>query len=258
MKTVAIIQARTGSTRLKGKVVRELHGKPMLAHQIERIQHSQRVHTIVVATTTKREDDPVAELARSLGVAVFRGDEHDVLDRFYKAAKEHDAEIVVRLTGDCPLSDPLVIDQVLTHFNSVSTPLDYTSTPRNYPEGLDCEVFAFSTLEAAWKEATLPSEREHVTPFIKNHPERFVCEIWELGARNDSSMHWSVDTEEDFRFVEAVYDALYDANPTFGFKEVLALLKVRPELLTLNAGGTGYEGLAKSLKEDEAFRTLDL
>lgn len=258
MKTVAVIQARTGSTRLKGKVLRALHGKPMLAHQIERIRRSRHIDTVVVATTTKREDDPVAKLARALGVSVFRGDEHDVLDRFYKAAKEHDAGIVVRLTGDCPLSDPLVIDQVLAHFDSVSTSLDYTSTPRNYPEGLDCEVFTFATLEAAWKEATLPSEREHVTPFIKNHPERFVCDIWELGERDDSSMHWSVDTEADFRFTKAVYDALYDANSTFGLKEVLALVKARPELLTLNAGGTGYEGLAKSLKEDEAFRTLDL
>lgn len=258
MKTVAIIQARTGSTRLRGKVLRELHGKPMLAHQIERVQRSQRIHTIVVATTTKREDDPVAELARSLDVSVFRGDEHDVLDRFYKAAKEHNAEAIVRLTGDCPLSDPLIIDHVLTYFERATTYLDYTSTPRNYPEGLDCEVFAFAPLAVAWKEATLPSEREHVTLFIKNHPERFVCKIWESGERNDSSMHWSVDTEADFRFVEAVYNALYDANPTFGFRDVLKLLEEQPELSRLNAGGTGYEGLAKSLKEDEIFRTLDL
>lgn len=258
MKTVAVIQARTGSTRLQGKVLRVLHGKPMLAHQIERTRRSLHIDTVVVATTTKREDDPVAKLARALGVSVFRGDEHDVLDRFYRAAKEHDAGIVVRLTGDCPLSDPLVIDHVLTHFESTSIPLDYTSTPRNYPEGLDCEVFTFATLEAAWKEAKLPSEREHVTPFIKNHPERFVCDIWKSGERDDSSMHWSVDTEADFRFIEAVYAALYDANPTFGYKDVLALFTARPELFMVNAGGTGYEGLAKSLKEDEAFRISDL
>lgn len=258
MRTVAIIQARAGSTRLRGKVLRELHGKPMLAHQIERVLRSKRIHAVVVATTAKREDDPVAELAHSLGVSTFRGEEHDVLDRFYRAAKEHSAGIIVRLTGDCPLTDPEVIDQVLSHFEESEMPLDYTSTPRNYPEGLDCEVFTFAALEAAWKDAVLPSEREHVTPFIKNHPEKFVCNAWVSGGRDNSSMHWSVDTKEDFHFVEAVYRALYDSNPTFGYRDVLAMLEAQPELLALNVGGTGYEGLAKSLEEDEAFRTRNL
>lgn len=258
MKTVAIIQARTGSTRLPGKVLRDLHGKPMLERQIERIRRSQYIDTIVIATTTKPEDDGVAELAHALGVAVFRGSELDVLDRYYQAAKEAAADVVVRITGDCPLSDPGVIDEVLTHFENATTPLDYTSTPSNYPEGLDCEVFSFRSLEVAWKESTLSSEHEHVTFFIKNHPERFVCDVWNSGDEDDSSMHWSVDTEGDSRFVEAVYSALYDSNPVFGFRDVLALLKTQPELLVHTGERTGYEGLMKSLKEDETFRTADL
>lgn len=253
-KIVAIIQARTSSTRLPNKVLLPILGKPMLACMLERVQRTTRIDAIVVATTDKPEDDATAELAMKCGVKVFRGSERDVLDRFYKAAKESEADVVVRLTGDCPLHDPAVIDEIVGHF--VSLPgLEYTYKPNNYPEGLDAEVVPFTALERAWKEAVLLSEREHVTPYIRNHPELFrVDGAWSVGSDTHSSMHWSVDTEQDFDFVTKIYEQLYSANPSFNKDDVLALLAQHPEYLKINKGGTGYEGLAKSLKEDEEIK----
>ena len=248
-RTIAIIQARTESTRLPGKVLKPVLGEPMLARMLERVKRAKLLDAIIVATSEKHGDDAVAELAKKCGVGVFRGDENDVLDRFYKAGKEAGADIVVRLTGDCVLHDPQVIDEVIGRF--VEKKFDYTGTPKNYPEGLDTEVFTFSALERAWKEAKLASEREHVTQYIKNHPELFTCDRWTSGTGDYSQMHWSVDTQADFDFVTKIYEQLYPANPDFNKGDVLALLERQPELLDVNKGGTGYEGLEKSLKEDE-------
>ena len=254
MMIVAIIQARMGSTRLPGKILMPILGEPMLARMLERVKRAKKLDAIVVATSDTPADDATAELVQKCGVQVFRGSELDVLDRFYKAAKEMRADIVMRLTGDCPLMDPIVIDRVVTHFEEARGAVDYCGTPSNYPEGLDTEIFNFSALEEAAREATLPSEREHVTPYIKNHPERFTSEVWREGERDDSRMHWSVDTQTDFDFVTKIYEQLYPGNPSFNKDDVLALLARQPELLEINKGGTGYEGLAKSLKEDEAFK----
>jgi spore coat polysaccharide biosynthesis protein SpsF len=253
-KTVAIIQARMGSTRLPGKILKPILGWPMLAQMLERVKQAKKIDAIVVATTDKTEDDAIAQLAQECSVNCFRGDENDVLDRFYKAAKEAGASIVVRLTGDCPLHDPAVIDEVIGRF--LNNKLDYACTPVNYPEGLDTEVFLFSALERAWKSATLPSEREHVTRYIRNHPELFnVGELWKQGDYDYSVMHWSVDTEQDFDFVTKVFEQLYPVNPRFNKDDVFELLARRPELLEINKGGTGYEGLAKSLKEDMVVKS---
>jgi spore coat polysaccharide biosynthesis protein SpsF (cytidylyltransferase family) len=251
--TFAIIQARMGSTRLPGKILKPLLSTPMLARMLERVKRAKKLDAIIVATTDKPEDDATAELAKKYGVKVFRGSEHDVLDRFYRAAREAGADIVLRLTGDCPLMDPEVIDRVIAHFQETRGAIDYCGTPSNYPEGLDIEIFNFSALEEAVRFATLPSEREHVTPYIKNHPERFTSESWREGEGDDSGMHWSVDTQADFDFVTKVYEQLYPANKSFTKDDVLALLVRHPEFLEINKGGTGYEGLAKSLKEDKSF-----
>ena len=251
-KVVGIIQARIGSTRLPGKILKPILGEPMLKRMLKRVKRAKKLDAIVVATTDKQEDDASAELAKKCGVKVFRGSEQDVLDRFYKASKEAGADIVVRLTGDCVLHDQTVIDEVIQRF--VEKKVDYTSTPSNYPEGLDTEVFTFSALERAWKEAKLPSEREHVTPYIRNHPELFrLDEKWEKGNSDNSRMHWSVDTEQDFNFVTKIFEQLYLTNPSFNKDDVLALLAEHPEYLEINKGGTGYEGLAKSLEEDKKF-----
>jgi spore coat polysaccharide biosynthesis protein SpsF (cytidylyltransferase family) len=253
MKVVGIIQARVGSTRLPGKVLRVLHGKPMLAQMIDRVTQSKTLDTIVLATTVKPEDDAVEILANELGIICYRGSEIDVLDRYYQAALEARADVVARLTGDCPLHDPIVIDGVVSRYLGAKGEVSYIGAPSNYPEGFDTEVFSFPALEDSWREAMLPSEREHVTQFIQKHPERFATESWTHGAEDNSSMHFSVDTEADFLLAESVYDHLYTPTKTFTMHDVLALVAVEPELLAINAGATGYEGLAKSLKEDDEF-----
>ena len=150
--------------------------------------------------------------------------------------------------------DPEIIDRVVNHFQDAKGAIDYCSTPSNYPEGLDTEIFNFSALEEAVREAKLPSEREHVTLYIKNHPERFTSESWREGESDNSAMHWSVDTQADFDFVTKIFEQLYPTNPSFNKDDVLALLARQPKLLNINKGGTGWEGLAKSLKEDEEFK----
>jgi spore coat polysaccharide biosynthesis protein SpsF len=246
-----IMQARMDSTRLPGKILRPLAGKPMLQQEIDRLKHCSVINTIVLATTADSSDDQVVELGKESDVSVFRGSENDVLDRYYQAAKDVKAETIVRVTGDCPLHDPEVVDMVVDRFRKRK--VDYARTPDNYPEGLDTEVMTFAALERAWKEARLPSEREHVTPFIRNHPELFrVDAAWTVGTTDYSRYHWSVDTEQDFRFAAAVYAHFGDTM--FHMRDVLTLLEEKPELLNINKGGTGYEGLEKSLKEDEKFR----
>ncbi len=254
---VAILQARMGSSRLAGKTLMPILGVPLISRMLERVQRAQLIDRIIVATTTDSSDDPIAQTVTSLGVEVFRGHPTDVLQRYYEAAKGAHADTIVRITGDCPLHDPAVLDEVVAHFE-VTNP-DYCSGPSNYPEGLDTEVFSFAALETACKEARLPSEREHVTPYIHNHPELFTIALrWRSGERDDAKLHWSVDSKGDLIFVSAVYAELYPMNPAFGKNDVLALLERKPVLLQLNAGGTGYEGLAKSLREDEAVLKKDV
>lgn len=253
MRTVAIIQARMGSTRLPGKVAKRIVGMPMLEHMLRREKMSRTVDDVVVATTNKSEDDTVEVMAKACGVSVYRGNEHDVLDRYYQAAKEAKADIVVRVTGDCPLHYGDIIDETVKHF--LAAKVDYGRSPSNYPEGLDTEVFTFAALERAWREAKLPSEREHVTPYLYTHPELFVCDSeWTPAQGEFQGMHWSVDTPQDFAFVTKIFDALYPRNPKFKKEEVLALLQKHPEWLDFNKGQTGYEGYAKSLEEDKKFK----
>ena len=250
-KVVLIVQARMGSTRLPAKIHKPILGKPMLQRELERLTKAKKANVVIVATSTDPADDLVIDIAKAAGVQSFRGDEKDVLDRYYQAAKAADATLVVRATGDCPLQDPHVIDEVIERY--FATDVDYTKQPENYPEGLDTEAFSFAALEASWKEAKLPSEREHVTLFIRNHPERFKLDEWRNGDSDYSSMHWSVDTAADFEFATKVYE--YLGESMFHKEDVLAVLGKHPELLEINKGGTGFEGLAKSLKEDEAWKT---
>lgn len=254
MRTVAIIQARMGATRLPGKVAKRIVGIPMLEHMLRREKMSRTLDELVVATTNKSEDDAVEAMAKICGVSVYRGSEHDVLDRYYQAAKEAKADIVVRVTGDCPLHYSDLIDETVEHF--LAAKVDYGRSPSNYPEGLDTEVFTFAALERAWREAKLPSEREHVTPYLYTHPELFVCDSEWTPARGEfQGMHWSVDTPQDFAFVTRIFEALYPHNQKFKKEEVLVLLQEHPEWLDLNKGQTGYEGYAKSLEEDKKFKS---
>lgn len=249
MKVVAVLQARVSSTRLPGKVLLRVCGKAMLAHQIARILRSKLIDQLVVATSEDPSDDALVALCADLNVPVYRGSLNDVLDRMVQAAKPFDPEWMVRLTGDCPLADPALIDQVIA--KALGGEYDYVSNNRNptYPDGLDAECIRYASMQAAWREATLPSQREHVTPFIYQHPERF--RISDVQHHTDlNAMRWTVDEPRDFVFVTQVYEHLYAGNPAFGMDDVLALLARQPQLASLNQDITRNEGYAKSLAQD--------
>ena len=249
---LAILQARCSSSRLPGKVLKPILGQAMIARHIERLRRSQRISQLLVATSTEPSDDPLAKLCSELKVSCFRGSLDDVLDRFYQAAKAFPSEHLLRLTGDCPLADPNVIDRCIEFH--LAGGYDYTSNAlqASFPDGLDVEVFRFKCLEDAWTEARLPSEREHVTPFIHCHPARYRIGHYRQ-ARDLSWLRWTVDREEDFQLVEAVYNALYPSNPAFTTADILALLARRPELAGINADLTRNEGYLKSLITDQQF-----
>ena len=248
---VAVLQARMGSSRLPGKVLMPILGEPMLARQIERLQRCKCLDRLVVATTSQRQDDAIAELCERVEVPSFRGDINDVLDRLYHAALRFEPTAVVRLTGDCPLTDPNIIDRLVEFYGS--NRFDYASNTLRptWPDGLDAEICSFTALSRAWVEAALPPEREHVTPFIYNRPDEFRLGSLE-NERDISGLRWTVDEAVDFAFVTAVYEALYPGNPAFDTAAILALLDERPDLAAINAGIGRNEGLARSLCVDGA------
>ncbi len=227
-------------------------GEPMIVRQIERVQRARGLTGLVVATSDDRSDDPLAEVCRSRGVAVFRGSLNDVLDRFYQAAKASSPDHLVRLTGDCPLIDPAVIDEVVGMH--LSGGFDYTSNALEptYPDGLDCEAMTFSALETAWKEARLSSEREHVTPYLYKTPRRFKVGVVK-GARDLSNYRWTVDESADFTVIKAVYEALWPSKPAFDTADVLTLMSAHPELATANTHHRRNEGYETSLKKEKPF-----
>jgi spore coat polysaccharide biosynthesis protein SpsF (cytidylyltransferase family) len=252
-KVLGILQARVSSSRLPGKVLKPILGRPMLELHLERLAYCRRIDRIVVATSTETGDDPIGSLCQSIGVDFFRGSLTDVLDRFYQTARGYQPDIIVRLTGDCPLADPQLIDAGIDYF--LEHDFDYLSNcdPRTYPIGLDFEIFSMGALETAWVEATLPSEREHVTPYLQNHPDRFSigCMIQE---NNLSHHRWTVDEPADFEFVTQVYQTLYPQNPHFTTEDILALLEQYPELTRINYHIIHGAGYLKSLDEDARFR----
>lgn len=250
MKVIAVLQARTGSSRLPGKVMADLAGKPLLARVIERTQAIPGIQEVVVATTQAERDRPILDLANACGAKAYAGSEEDVLDRYYRAMQHFHGHIVVRLTADCPLLDPQVSARVLDRF--LDGDVDYASNTLRptFPDGLDTEVFSFAALERAWRESMLVSEREHVTPYIWKNPLKFrLASITDDVDR--SGLRWTVDEAQDLEFARAVYKHLYrDGEQPFGMDEVLALLENKPELKAMNAGFSRNEGYAKSLLED--------
>jgi spore coat polysaccharide biosynthesis protein SpsF len=248
-KIVAIIQARMGSTRLPGKVMMDIVKKPMLWRVINRVKHAKRLNDIVIATTALNEDKQILELASEMRVKGYAGSEDDVLDRYYQAAIIYNADIIVRITADCPLIDPNVIDRAIEFY--LNHDFDYVSTgiKPTYPDGLDTEVFSFITLERAWKEATLASEREHVTPYIRKNPQIFNIKNLE-NDKDLSYMRWTVDEERDLEFVREVYKRLYKEGDIFYMEDILNLLKTHSGLMDINKGIVRDEGYLKSIKED--------
>lgn len=249
---VAIIQARTESTRLPNKVMMKLEGKPMLEHVIRRVRAAKLVDRVIVATTSKDTDDVIASLCTDVGVCCYRGSENDVLDRYYQAALIYKADNIIRITADCPLIDPSIIDSIVCEHKKGN--YDYTSNTleETFPDGLDTEVFKFSVLEEAWSKASLLSEREHVTPYIKfkGHFRRKSITI----EPSLGEMRWTVDTDRDYEFVLRVYNDLYDESSVFCTEDVIRWIGNHPEVSNINSGIIRNEGYIKSIKNDREIR----
>jgi len=236
MKIVAIIQARMGSTRLPGKVMKEIFGKPVILWDLNRISPSKLIDEIVVAIPYGKENDVIVDTIKEYNdkIVTTRGSEDDVLDRYYQAAVQTNADVVVRITSDCPLIDPGVMDQVIKQF--LDNDCDYCSNLliRTYPRGLDTEVFSFKSLEEAWNEAKKDYEREHVTPYIIENPDKFKL----LNVANDidlNHLRWTLDTKDDFEFINAVYKRIYPKKQLFLMDDILELLSREPELMNINS-----------------------
>jgi spore coat polysaccharide biosynthesis protein SpsF len=232
LKVVAIIQARMGSTRLPGKVLKDLEGETVLARVVNRLRRARLIEEVLVAATDRVADDAIIEECRSLSVPVSRGDQDDVLDRYFRAAQLAKADVVVRITSDCPLIDPEITDKTIAAF--LETRPDYASNAlvRTYPRGLDTEVMSAAALGRAWQEARKPYEREHVTPYFYEHPADFKL-LSITGDADYSGHRWTVDTPEDLALVQAIYARL-KGNPMFLWHDVLDLLDREPGLVELN------------------------
>lgn len=229
---VAVIQARMGSTRLPGKVLQEIEGRTMLARVVRRAVRARLVDEVVVATSTADADDPIATECRDLRVACFRGNEEDVLDRYYHAAVTHRAEVIVRITSDCPLIDPEVTDRVIRAFLEMQPDYASNTLHRTYPRGLDTEVTTLAALERAWRDAAEPYQRIHVTPYLYQHPQHFIL-LPVIGSEDLSAGRWCVDTPEDLEFLRAIYSRL-GPNDTFSWRDVCRLLDAEPHLAEIN------------------------
>lgn len=232
MRIIAVIQARMNSARLPGKVLQDICGEPMLSHVVHRVNRASLIDETVVATSDKCVDDAIENQCRKLDVSFFRGSEDDVLDRFFKAALFYKADIVVRITADCPLIEPAVVDKVIQAF--LRSNVDYASNTlvRTYPRGLDVEVVGLSTLAIAWQKASKPYHRAHVTPYIYENANLF--KLLSVTDSNDWSRYrWTVDTCEDLQFVRSVYERL-GCNDLFGWHDIFKLCEKEPALIELN------------------------
>lgn len=239
------------STRLPGKILMEVMGRPLLSYLIEQLGHSRLLSDIIIATTVNGEDDPVSDLAKQKGRRVYRGSEHDVLDRYYQAAMEFEAEHIMRITADCPLIQPDICDRVADLYTS--SRCDYARTGESFAEGVDCEVFSRKALNEAWREAKLTSEREHVTLYFRNHPEIFRLVTLE-NESDDSRYRITVDEKEDFQVIQAILQNLYRHNkPYIRIDDIKSFLDSHPEIYSINARIIRNEGLTKSLQEDKGI-----
>lgn len=258
-KIAAIIQARMTSTRLPGKVLMPCMERPLLSYLIERLRFSKYLDEIIIATTVNAEDEAIVLFAEGNGLPFYRGSEADVLDRYYRAAQVFGVDHILRVTSDCPLIDPRLCDRVIDAYRT--SDVDYVHTGPTFAEGLDCEVFSFAALEQAWREASLVSEREHLTLYLHNHPELFK-KMTMVNETDDSRYRFSVDEEEDYVVVKAILEGLYKENAEpFPPDEIKAFLDNNPSVAECNAHIIRNEGLVISLQNDrtisrsESFQT---
>ncbi|MGB5158669.1 aminotransferase class III-fold pyridoxal phosphate-dependent enzyme [Desulfobacterium sp. N47] len=252
---LSILQARCSSTRLPGKVMKPILGVPMLIHQLRRVLESKRIDKLIVATSIDSSDDAIEQVCLAEGIDCFRGSLDDVLDRFYQLTRSWQPSHVVRLTGDCPLIDPNIIDAVIKFCLDGNYDYATNALSPTFPDGLDVEVFLLSALEEAWKEATLPSQREHVTPFIHQHPERYRIGHYQ-NTEDLSHLRWTVDEQEDFELINKIYNELYPVKPDFRTSDILNLLKQKPDWSNINQQFKRNEGLKKSRNEDRRHKSM--
>lgn len=233
MRIVTIVQARMGSKRLPGKVMKDLGGATVLARVVHRLRRAALSGEVVIATTRDPADDVIVKECDRLSVAFFRGEEKDVLDRYYQAARNFSADAIVRITSDCPLIEPETTDKVIRAFLDLCPDYASNALDRTYPRGLDTEIMTAETLDRAWTEARAPYQRSHVTSYIYENPDEFAI-MRVTGDVDYSHYRWTVDTPEDLEFIRAVYGRMGN-NPDFYWRDVLALLEREPELVRLNS-----------------------
>lgn len=246
---LAILQARTSSSRLPGKVLKPIMGRPMMAYHIERLQHAHALDKIVVATSVEDSDTPISELCQDIGVDCFRGSLENVLDRYYQAANEYEADHVIRVTADCPLADWGVIDQVVNKHLEDNYAFTSNTVERSHPDGHDVEAMPFHILEWAWENASTQEHKEHVTPYVLEQLENlhYAQVVQDIDM---SDLRWTVDNPEDFEMVRCVYEGLYKSKPDFDTMDILKFLHENPDVRNLNAdevAKTKYDHLARLL-----------
>lgn len=246
---IAILQARMNSSRLPNKVLKPILNRPMLALQIERIQRANKIDKIILATSVEVCDQPLVALARELNIECYRGNIDNVLSRYYHAGLAYQPEHVVRLTGDCPVIDPSIIDLVIEHH--VQHKFDYTSNVLDptYPDGFDVEIMTWQTLKDAYHHASLPSEKEHVTLFIHKHPQRYHLGSYK-SDNNYSHLRWTVDEQKDIELITRIYENLYPNNANFTYQDILDFIQRNTDLAVYNTKYMRNEGLQTSLLRD--------
>lgn len=236
MRVEIYVQARIGSTRLPGKVLKPVLGKPLLFYLTERLARVKQADSFVILTSTKNEDDCIVAFCEKQGIPYFRGPEEDVLARYHQAAIARRPDAIVRITADCPLIDPASVDEVIAVYKNEFPQWDYVSNSlqRTFPRGLDTEIFSFEALDKAAHHATNQNEREHVTVYLYRHPELF--HIKNVASPINLSQHrWTVDTVEDFQLIQLLLEELYPNNPHFHLQDVLKVLQRHPEWQKINA-----------------------
>ena len=250
---VTVIQTRSGSSRLPGKVLMPLAGAPLFVRQAERVKASKLCGAVVIATTTEEKDDVIEQICNKNNLECFRGDTLDLLDRHYKAAIKYNASIVVKIPSDCPLIDPSVIDKVIGYFMDNKDRFDYVSNlhPATYPDGNDVEVMSIDVLHNAWMNASRPFEREHTTPYIWERPLEFsIGNVFMEGDKDFSMTHrFTIDYKEDYDFINAVYNELYPQNPLFTMEDILQLLDRRKDIFSINNALAGINWYRNHLDE---------
>ena len=242
-----------GSTRLPNKVMLPLADKPLLLRLYERVSAAKFADTIVVATTTEEIDDALVGLCNENNINCFRGSEKDLLDRHYRAALEYSPDAIVKIPSDCPLIDPIIIDNVLKYYINNQDKFDFVSNlhPPSYPDGNDVEVMSLNALNDAWQKAVRKLEREHTTPYFWENPDKFRIGnmLWESGRDYSMSHRFTIDYPEDYQFIKKVYDELFDENRIFNLEDILELLEKKPEMLNINSKYAGVNWYRHHLDE---------